>query len=143
MTASSQINAQPNPPPDTRKVEKWSEMVEQVQRTFDSMLEWDLEEYWIVHMLRGLQMYRNQYQTCIERFSEEGGLNEAGRLEAVAIRNNPMETPARRRVAIRSLDRSKFLVKHCIEAEARMRKQVLLMIYAERKLEMRKSLENY
>lgn len=143
MTFSTQVTIKPNSPrPATRKVEKWSQMVEQVERTFDYMLNWNVEEYWADSRLQTLQSYGRDYQTEIERFNRNG-LYEAERLENLEIRDDPRETLARRNEAARALDYSKFLEGLIIEAEVEMRKHILRMIYAERELEVRRGLENY
>lgn len=143
MTSSTQVTVQLNfPPPATRKVEKLSEMVEQVERSFDNMLNSHVDEFWAVHRLQTLQSYGRDYQTAIERFNRSG-LYETEHLEAVAIRDNPRETTARRHEAARSLDYSTFLEGLIIEAEVEMRKHIFRMIFAQRKLEVRQTLENY
>jgi hypothetical protein len=141
--SSREVAIQPNTPLlAMRKVEKWSEMIDQVERTFDNMLNWKTEEFWHLQRLKQLALRIEYYQEEIERFRKKG-LSKAGRLEAIAIRNNPRETPARRRAAADKINRSKWIEECFFRADVNLRKYFLFMIYTQRKLELRRSLENY
>jgi hypothetical protein len=143
MNSSSEVTIQPNPSPLVmRQVEKWSDVVDQVKRTFDHMLSWEMQEFWILFRLWKLRSLITHYQDEIECF-KKAGLSKARNLEAVAIRNNPKETPARRQDAARSIYISKQMEESFFRADMSLRKYLLLMIYTQRKLELRASLENY
>lgn len=123
-------------------MEKLSNVVDEIERTFHNMLHWEImKEHADLKHLSELHVRIFIYYLANDT-AENIALGEDEFRKAVEIRHDSNQPPDRRMRCARLINDTINAEDQLIDAEIEVRRHVLLMVYKEREMEVSRGLEN-